>query len=116
MEISEDPVVYPKIRLRCDRKEYELRFPLDALIRLKKEQGIDVAQKSELVGVDALERMLVMVQVGISHSRQISIEELSKQVDLRDMKYVGDLMTEALKPVSQAIAETSQPERPQAIQ
>lgn len=117
MDIHSDPISYPKIRLRDDKKEYELRFPLNVVIRLKKEQGIDVAQQSNLAGVDALERMLVMLSVGLAHSRAVTVDELAQQFDLRDVKWIGDLLGEALKPVSQAIAAANPiPDQPAAIQ
>lgn len=107
-----DPLEYPKITLGGET--FEVKFRSGDVIRLKKDNSIDLFQmgKETLTGIDALERTLVLFQAGISHQAAKSIEELGNLIDLADVPAVAEAINRAiLKAAPQAKIAAPAPEQ-----
>lgn len=95
--MEHDPVEYPKVQVGAEL--VEVRFTCGSIIRLKKEQGIDLEElaKQTVKGADAIERTVKLLAAGIAHSVKMTTEELADKIDLRELPVYAAAINEALK-------------------
>jgi hypothetical protein len=95
-----DPIKYPTITLAGH--DYEVKFRLSDLVNLKKNHQIDLFVKTEIKGVEALERMAVILQAGIAHQAALSVEDIMDSIDLSEVPVYTYAIVEAQKKASPA--------------
>jgi hypothetical protein len=95
MEI--DPIHYPTVLI--DGKQVEVKFRCGDILRMKK-AGVDIFEAAKLKGAEAVERMLTLLQYGVAHQMQKTVEELADGIDLGNLAIYSLAVTEAIKKVS----------------
>jgi len=94
-----DPIEYPKINL--GGTDYEVKFRCSDILKLKKEQNIDLLVQAELKGADVIERLLLTLAVGLRHTKEFTVEQLADMVDLGDIQRVANIISKAVNPATQ---------------
>lgn len=99
-----DPNEYPKINL--GGTDYEVKFRCSDILKLKKEQNIDLLVQAELKGTDVVERLLLTLSVGLRHAKEFTVEQLADMVDLGDIQRIANIISQAVNPATQKRTET----------
>lgn len=112
MEVS--PVQYPTITV--DGKPLEVKFRLGDLLRLKKNEEIDLIDGAEVLKLknsEAMVRSLTMLSYGLAHIGKYTAEQLADSFTLSDISLISDVLTKALSLVP---AQAKTQEAPTPIQ
>lgn len=96
--MNPDPVEYPKVTL--GDKIYEVKFRTGDLMRLKKEHKIELGQMERLQGVDAMERMIVLLQAGIAHQAKLTVEEIADCIVIGEFPIYSEAVNLAISKAS----------------
>ncbi len=93
----DDPILYPTVQI--DGKPVEVKFRCGDILRMKK-AGVDIFEVSTLKGAAAVERMLTLLQYGIAHHMNKTVDELADAIDLGNLAVYSLAVTESIKKVS----------------
>lgn len=98
--MTPDPVKRPTVKLGDN--EYELRFRLSDLAYLAKTHQIDLAsaEKVEVRGFAALERLAIIVSAGIAHQVAMTPEQVMEHIDATEVPIYSLAVIEAQKKAS----------------
>ncbi|WP_146876846.1 hypothetical protein [Bacillus subtilis] len=76
-------------------KERKLAFPLMALIRLKKEHGIVMADLKDKEKASDVEVILAIIWAGLIHEQpDLSYEELGYMIDISELPAISEKLSE----------------------
>lgn len=89
-----DPIVYPRILL--EGQWIEIKFRIGDLIRLSK-AGLDIGDITPVKGAQAYERSMLMLQAGVAHSLQKTVEELSDMITISELPVITEAVNAAFE-------------------
>jgi hypothetical protein len=97
-----DPKAHPRVTL--GGKDYEVKYRVGDIVRLKKEHKIGIAREQIVAAMqdDGFDTVLKLLSAGISHSIQYTPEQLGDMIDLADFALYTQAVTDALGKVSPA--------------
>jgi len=88
------------VAVTIGEKERNLKYPVMALIKLKKDFGIQLSDLQDEEKAQDMEVILAIIYVGLIHEdRDLQFEELGYMIDIADLPYIADKLTEAFKGV-----------------
>lgn len=111
-----DPVDYPLLTI--GGKEYELKLRQYDVLQLLK-NGVDIFNlpKIPLMSGEGIQRNLKLLQAAIAHQEEVSIEDLSKQLDFALVGQIEVALGESIKKAAAQIqAAFPLPEPTSAVQ
>ena len=98
---SVDPVKRPTVKLGA--KEYEVKFRLSDLSELWKTHQIDLFIPSELKGIQAVERVAIVLAAGIAHTGEgLTPDQIMEHIELGELPVFALAIVEAQKKASAA--------------
>lgn len=105
--IAHDPVKREAVTL--GGKEYPLKFRLSDLSTLKKEHDIDLFVPTEVKGLEAVERLAIILAAGIAHTGEAALtpQQIMEHIELPELPVFALAIAQAQKKVSPESAKAS---------
>lgn len=84
--------------IEVNGKEYKLRFNVAAIIRLKKEHGIKLADLQDEEVAQDLETIIALAWAGLSHNKKApSFDDLAESIELHQLQDIAEKVSNKLK-------------------
>jgi|SRR5690349_7190017 hypothetical protein len=99
-----DPTEYPTIAIKGE--EYPLKWPISAIVKLKKEHNIDLADLAKDNGTMGIVNALHIIRIGVQHKKEFTIEELEDHFELKDLPRITAAVQAAFPKTSPTLAQT----------
>jgi hypothetical protein len=91
-----DPITYPTVHL--GDQDIELKYTVGAIIRLKKDYGLELDQIYKGVkGADMLEQTCQLIAAGVAHSCDMTVQQIADAITLIELPKYSAAVVEALK-------------------
>lgn len=99
MTPSVDPVKHPIVNL--GGKDYPVKFRLSDLSNLNKEHKIDLFTQTKVSGIEAVERVAIVLAAGIAHTGAgLTPEQIMEMIELPELPIFALAIVEAQKKAS----------------
>lgn len=85
------------VKLNICGKERTVRYPVFALIKLKKDTGIQLKDLQDKEKAEDLETIIAIIWAGLIHEdNKITVEDVAKDIELDQLEDVAKKVTEVL--------------------
>lgn len=86
------------VKVNIGDKERTLKYPVMALIKLKKDFGIQLSDLQDEAKAQDMEVILSIIYVGLIHEdRELDFEELGYMIDINELPHIAQKLSEAFK-------------------